>query len=126
MFAAEIAGNRQHSNAGEKTATVIAAIPNALEMASRRQPKALDSGSRNRLNVFGMMAGKADHDADERSESHSPSPKTYRAFSGVLLRFHHYLTCHSGLHLLPPSIGYNLPGRYCISTGFNKRQLSED
>lgn len=36
---------------GENTATVIAAMPNALGIASLCQPKALDSGARNRLNV---------------------------------------------------------------------------
>lgn len=43
---------------GENTATVIAAMPNAFEIASRCHPKAFDSGSRNKLNVYGIMAAK--------------------------------------------------------------------
>jgi hypothetical protein len=43
---------------GENTATVIAAIPNALEIASLCQPKALANGSINKLKVYGMIAAK--------------------------------------------------------------------
>ena len=43
---------------GENKATVMAAMPNALDIASRCQPKALDRGSRKRLKVYGMMAAK--------------------------------------------------------------------
>src|SRR5579885_454684 len=53
-------GNRSSSVPipGETIATVIAAMPNAFEIASRRQPKEDDRGSINRLNVYGMMAAK--------------------------------------------------------------------
>ena len=58
---------------GEKTATVIAAMPKALEMASLCQPKDLDSGSRKRLNVYGMIAAKLTM-TPTKAARHTPQP----------------------------------------------------
>ena len=67
---------------GEKTATVIAAIPKVLEMASRFQPNAAWRGAIKRLKVNGTIAAKLNITPKNAART-TAQPRYRRDLSGV-------------------------------------------
>jgi len=67
---------------GEKTATVIAAIPKVLEIASRLQPNAAWRGAIKRLKVNGTIAAKLNI-TPKNAASTTAQPLYRRDLSGL-------------------------------------------